>query len=453
MFFFSILWLFCSTSFAPVLWCFSWNLLVFFVEVWRPFAVAVRCCPFFHLCWLVRLWFSSFLSMPTTRPTFNSLSADLLSTPSMSAPPSSGDSVVILTVASGTSNSLSNEIAVAVAQAFQQSLPSFVAAFRAENLAVPVSSTALPPVSSIVSSVVSSVVSGLAMVAASSLSSVAGTLRLPPFVSTFPAISSTPGSCSARLARSIAAPIMASHVTSFSSHGESLAASGDKAFVVGLGHAPIPAKLVKKITSGEFVELADLLSTNLRAVDLEPQSFLDGKLLVSRKRRLVEVEDILTWTEAFTIYQMVICASHPHRWSDLTKYKLLIIQTAHHSPGRSWLEYDVAFRKDAAATGASDWSRMNLDLYNFHLRSPAPSSSLPSSSGSPLPVTTSRGSSARPPYCNSWNRGQCLWPFGDCRFCHLCNSCNGDHPRVRCPFHSPGTVRSRSPSPASGGRP
>ena len=101
---------------------------------------------------------------------------------------------------------------------------------------------------------------------------------------------------------------------------------------------------MKKITNGEFVELADLLSTNLHAVDLEPQAFLDDKLLVSKKRRLVEVEDILTWTEAFTIYQMVICASHPHRWSDLTKYKLLIIQTARHSPGRSWLEYAVAFR-------------------------------------------------------------------------------------------------------------
>ena len=42
------------------------------------------------------------------------------------------------------------------------------------------------------------------------------------------------------------------------------------------------------------------------------------------------------------------------------------------SPGRSLLEYDVAFGKDAAATGASDSSRMNLDLYNFHLHSPAP---------------------------------------------------------------------------------
>ena len=35
-----------------------------------------------------------------------------------------------------------------------------------------------------------------------------------------------------------------------------------KAFVVGPGYTPIPAKLVAKITSGVFVELADLLAEN-----------------------------------------------------------------------------------------------------------------------------------------------------------------------------------------------
>ena len=75
------------------------------------------------------------------------------------------------------------------------------------------------------------------------------------------------------------------------------------------------------------MELAGLLLANLNVVDQEPESFLDGKLLVSKKRQLVEVDDSLT---ALTISQMVICASHPHHWSDLTKYKLLIIQTANH---------------------------------------------------------------------------------------------------------------------------
>lgn len=104
--------------------------------------------------------------MPTMQPTFNSLSADLFPAPSTSAPPS-GDSVAILTVPSGALNLLSNEIAVTVAHVLHQSLPTFVAAFRAENLTAPVPNAAPPPVSSVVSS--------SAMVAASSLSSVAGT--------------------------------------------------------------------------------------------------------------------------------------------------------------------------------------------------------------------------------------------------------------------------------------
>ena len=42
-------------------------------------------------------------------------------------------------------------------------------------------------------------------------------------------------------------------------------ATFDKAFVVGPGYAPIPYKLVGKITGGQFVDLADLLSDNIRA--------------------------------------------------------------------------------------------------------------------------------------------------------------------------------------------
>jgi len=98
---------------------------------------------------------------------------------------------------------------------------------------------------------------------------------------------------------------------------------------------------------------------------------LEGKLLVSHaKRRQVEIKDILPWTEAFPIFQLVLCASYPLHWLELTKYKLHIIQTAHQYPGLAWLEYNLAFRRDAAALGLNDWSKMNLDQYNFHLRLP-----------------------------------------------------------------------------------
>ena len=164
---------------------------------------------------------------------------------------------------------------------------------------------------------------------------------------------------------------------------------------------------------------------------------------------LVEISDILTWTEAFTIYQMVLCAAHRHRWPDLEKYKLLIIQTARHSPDRAWLEYALAFRRDAAAMGSTDWGKMNLDLYNFHLRSPArPLDKLVVGSSS-TSTSTSRGYSSPTPHCTSWNNGLCCWLFGECRFCHVCSSCDGVHSKVSCPFCNPSPV---APSPAKRGR-
>ena len=182
--------------------------------------------------------------------------------------------------------------------------------------------------------------------------------------------------------------------------------------------------------------------------------FLEGKLLVSNaKRRQVEIKDVLTWTEAFTIFQLVLCATFSLRWLDLTKYKLLIIQTARQHPGLAWLEYDLAFRRDAAACDLNDWSKMNLDLYNFHLHSSTSSSLLPRPSflpGFPQSSSGSLDSCRRTPFCHSWNEGKCQWPFGRCRFRHNCSNCEGEHTKVDCPFpHSAGR---RTPSPSPGGK-
>ena len=76
-----------------------------------------------------------------------------------------------------------------------------------------------------------------------------------------------------------------------------------RSVVINPGHAPIPRKLVMKITDGHFLDLADLLSANLRARGKRTQTFLDGFLVVSApKRRVVEVLDILTWTETLSMY-------------------------------------------------------------------------------------------------------------------------------------------------------
>ena len=76
-----------------------------------------------------------------------------------------------------------------------------------------------------------------------------------------------------------------------------------------------------KITSDTFVELAE----NIRDQEAEPHTYLDGKLLVAPAKKVVEITDILTWIQAFTIYQWIFCNTYPSHWQDTTQYKLLVL--------------------------------------------------------------------------------------------------------------------------------
>ena len=141
-------------------------------------------------------------------------------------------------------------------------------------------------------------------------------------------------------------------------------------FVVGPGYSPIPEKVVTKIRTSLFLDVADPIAKNLEAQETEPQTISMVNFLLqctSSKTRIQENTDIVTWVEAFTVFSWILCTAHPSRWQDMTQYKLLILKTSRQFPGKAWLHYDIAFRKDAAASGLVDWSRTNLALYNFIL--------------------------------------------------------------------------------------
>ena len=70
----------------------------------------------------------------------------------------------------------------------------------------------------------------------------------------------------------LSAPSLFDHSLVLSTSSPNLAPSVGKAFVVGPGYAPIPGKLVAKITSGTIIELADLQAENIRAQEAEPHS-------------------------------------------------------------------------------------------------------------------------------------------------------------------------------------
>ena len=66
------------------------------------------------------------------------------------------------------------------------------------------------------------------------------------------------------------------------------------------------------------MDLADLLRDNIQAQEIKAHVFLEAKLVVSRsQKRVVEIADIVTWIEVFTIFCMILCHTFPSRWKGL----------------------------------------------------------------------------------------------------------------------------------------
>ena len=138
---------------------------------------------------------------------------------------------------------------------------------------------------------------------------------------------------------------------------------------------------------------------------------------------------MVTWSEAFTIFMLILTSYFPHRWKDLTSYKLLILRTYCQLSGHVWLANDQAFCQHAAVTKLVDWSTMNIHLYNFH----AAGASVHSGSGGSLSkLPEPSGADSSQVICWSWNRGRCSAQFASCQFTNHCSVCAGSHCTSEC---------------------
>ena len=133
-------------------------------------------------------------------------------------------------------------------------------------------------------------------------------------------------------------------------------------FVVGPSYNSIPHKTVVGITSGQYIDLATLLTPQQPSP--VPIISVDGRVVLTApprpSRRLTDISD---WLQAFTMYTMVVVSYAPHHAVDLLAYQLLTLRTSKQFQGLAWRDYDEAFRRDAAARAVPDWSRMHVELY------------------------------------------------------------------------------------------
>ena len=117
-------------------------------------------------------------------------------------------------------------------------------------------------------------------------------------------------------------------------------------FFLSEGLPPIPVKLVAKIQSGDFVDMADLLRDNIEAACRQNEEEAPWYMSESMKPRR-EVPDFLSWVQCFGVFASIVAAKHPERFKALMAYQTLMVREARRYGGLGLLTYDTMFRQQA----------------------------------------------------------------------------------------------------------
>ena len=224
-------------------------------------------------------------------------------------------------------------------------------------------------------------------------------------------------------------------------------------FILSEALPVVPAKLVKKIVRGEFVDMVELLQDNMEAERRRANG--EGESALPRRR---EVPDILSWLQCFSMYAAVVGVQYPEKMKDLLAYQALIIAEHRRCGGRGWLLYDTAFRQQITDIRNADFSRLNQSLYlttfvayggkgrscsrclmSDHTQEECALHQFLSQSaneGGKIELRKEPGKVEERPRlkrrgaCFAWNDGNCRLPY--CRFEHVCSKCYGNHRRDAC---------------------
>ena len=187
----------------------------------------------------------------------------------------------------------------------------------------------------------------------------------------------------------------------------------------------------------------------------------------ARIRRAHTVQDIFTWVQCFGLYMSVLAPQHPDRIPELMAFQSTIVRASQDYAGLAWVQYDSAFRQQAALTGLTQWSAINSTIYTLCFAGAARTatrcelcfatthfSKECAQQGDPdpgvrerlraiekavismTPKTDAPAKSGNPQMmfgevCRLWNNNRCT--FRRCRHSNVCSGCSGQHPFSSCP--------------------
>ena len=190
------------------------------------------------------------------------------------------------------------------------------------------------------------------------------------------------------------------------------------------GLPPVPAKLVKRIQDGLFVEMAELLPETLSSPE-----YAASEKPAGQKQKLREVTNIVNWVQCFGVFIAIISRKEPNRITDLIGYQNLIIQSFIHCQEDRWVIYNRRFHLKASAAIIQERSTVNFTIWKLAFPERLPGSEKYSAARNPAYQSSRQPSWAPPPtrtrpICLEWNETpnpECSRP--SCRYNHSCYRC------------------------------
>ena len=206
---------------------------------------------------------------------------------------------------------------------------------------------------------------------------------------------------------------------------------------------PIPARLLKVIKAGGYIDLGDLLpEALLEAFDLPAHK--EGK--EEQPKHRFKVTTILEWGLAFATYAAATTHWAPEKATQLIAYSGIIFRLAREVEGSTWLRYDKAFCQAAAINPSLRWDQRQPDIWLASLAGSGPTGIAPgkdtsNNTGTP-PLAKRAHNGATAEACHRWNRGECY--ARSCKFSHSCLICQSPaHTARECFILQPSGPRSR----------
>ncbi len=191
----------------------------------------------------------------------------------------------------------------------------------------------------------------------------------------------------------------------------------------------VPARIVRRILKGDFVDMAELTEENL---ELELRHSLEGEESKSvPAHKLRPVGDLLGWVRAFCHFAGIVVRSHPSKAVNLWAYLAIILSGG--EQGDWWWAYDARFRQQMPSLDKAEFGRLDQALYTRCLLSSGSSGTQRTAHGPPSDSgLVPKVKRQRVTACFAWNNGRaCASKL--CCFQHICSRCGGDHRKVMYP--------------------